>query len=381
MVARILEERGSTVGLACTDGVYLGRTQVNTGVYSGVSGALQVLLDSRAQVGVLEVSRGTLIERGLGYDWATAGACTKVQAEHLGLNGVETVDDMARVKGLVVERASEVAVVNAQDPRCMQMLSRTRALRHILVSADPCASALQDPLSAGTMAVVLEGPEDAAEIRIWEQSGKHSLLRIDEIPAAWGGAAAHNVENAKFAVAISAGMGIPVEPIRRALRGFQSSPDDSPNRLNIYTKLPFTVVLDRAGTTPGYEALCDFVDRLAPAGRKILGFFGTGDRRDQDLRATAARVAASFDRFVCFDGANLRGRRPMEVPNLMKSVLLANGVADEDVILCPGKQDAVQRILADAKSRDFVVIASGSGFQEVLGWLEEASSAASSAAT
>jgi len=222
------------------------------------------------------------------------------------------------------------------------------------------------------MAVVWEGVEEAAEVCIWDQADKRTLMRVDEIPATWGGRAAHNVENALFAVGISVGMGIPFETIRRGLRGFQSSPDDSPNRINAYTKLPFPVILDRAGTTPGYEALCDFVDRLATRGRKFLVFFGTGDRRDQDLRAAAARVAESFDRFVCFDGANLRGRRPMEVPELMKAVLLEHGVPGEDIVLCPEKRQAVQHILESAKAPDVVVIASGAGFEDVLGWLDQA---------
>ncbi|TVQ85273.1 MAG: hypothetical protein EA400_16120 [Chromatiaceae bacterium] len=371
MVGRILEETGRTVGLACTDGVYVGRILVKAGIFSGISGALQVLSDSRVQVAVLEVSRGTLIEKGLGYEWATAAACTKVQPEHLGLNGVETLSDMARVKGLVIERASAVAVVNAQDPLCMQMLGRARADRIALVSADPHADALQQPLDAGRLAVVLEVVAEQAQIRLWDQAGKHSLIRVDEIPTAWGGAAAHNVENAMFAVAISAGLGVPHEAIRRGLRGFQSSPEDSPNRLNSYHRLPFAVILDRAGTTPGYQALADFVDRLAPAGRKLVGFFGTGDRRDQDLRAVAARLANSFDYFVCFDGS-IRGRRPMEVPELMRATLLENGVADADIVLCTDLQEAVQCLLASAKPGEFVVITSGTGLREVLGWLDQA---------
>ncbi len=375
MLGRICEAAGHTVGLACTDGVYVGGTQLTDGVRSGVSGALQVLTDPSVQVAVLEVSRGTLIEKGLGYDWSTAGACTKVQAEHLGLNGVETLSDMARFKGLVVERAAGTAVVNAQDHHCMQMLNRAPANRKGLVSTDPHAPALNQRLSSGNFAVVLEENDNGGQIDIWEKSGKYTLMSVDEIPAAWRGAAAHNVENAMFAAALSLGINIPVDAVRRGLASFRSSPQDAPNRLNRYESLPFTVLLDRAGTTPAYAALCDFVDRVAPTGRKILAFFGTGDRRDQDLRAAAVRVAASFDHFVCFDSANLRGRRPMEVPELFQATLSENDILDEDIVLCPDKREAVKYILTIASPGDFVVIATGAGLHEVLRYLDQAAHA------
>jgi cyanophycin synthetase len=371
MVARILDVAGYRVGLACSDGVYIGRDLINRGVFSGISGALQVFSDPRVEVAVLEVSRGTLVQRGMGFDECTVGACTKVQADHIGLEGIESVAAMARLKRVVVEQATEFAVLNAEDPGSLSILPHAGAKKTCLVSTDPTSEALMSHIAAGGMAVVLETVGNAPCIIHREGALQETVIAVGDMPSAWGGAARHNIQNALFATAMSLGLGVGVEDIRRALRGFESSPTDSPNRINRYDKLPFDVILDRAGTVPGFQTLCDFVDRIPAHGRRVLAFYGHGDRRDEDLRAMAQRVARSFDRFICFEAAKLRGRQPGEVPTFLASVLAAEGVPAESIFVCPGKQEGVQRALALAEAGDLVVIASGGRVEEVFRWLDE----------
>jgi len=369
MVARILQETGHAAGLACSDGVYVNGELVKAGVFSGISGALQVLTDPRVEAAVLEVSRGTLAQRGLGVDRTTVSACTKVEADHLGLEGIHTLADMARLKRVVVEQATELAVLNAEDPHCLAMRPHIRARRTCLVSTDPALKPLIAHANAGGLAVVLAAVSEAPRIELWEGDQREPLLRADEIPAAWGGAARHNIQNALFASAIALGMGATRETIRRALRGFASSLADSPGRINSYDKLPFRVIIDSAGTTPGYRALCDFVDRIPAEGHRVLVFHGMGDRRDQDLRASAQRVARSFDRFICFD-TDLRGRRPGEVPELFRGVLFDEGVNPERVAVCLDRQEAILRAVGQAESGDLVVIASGN-VRQLVSWLDD----------
>lgn len=375
MVARVLQEAGYSVGLACSDGVYMGRELVNPGVFSGISGALQVFADPRSEMAVLEVSRGTLVQKGLGFSRATVGACIKVEEDHLGLEGIHTVAEMARLKRVVVEHATELAVLNAEDPNCLAMIPHAGARTICLISTDPTQRDLLAHTSAGGLAVVLEGPAEAPLIRLWRASGRETVLGAHEIPAAWDGAARHNIQNALFATGIALGMGAELDPIRRALRGFKASLADSPGRINRYDGLPFDVIIDKSGTTPGYRTLCEFVDRLPIKGKRILAFHGVGDRRDQDLCDIARRVARSFDWFIAYEGGYLRGRQPGEVPELFREVLVGQGVRPSRVLVCTEKKEAVVRALSIAEAADLVVIGTAMGFGEVFRWLDDYASA------
>lgn len=370
MVARILEVGGYQVGLACTDGVYVGRELIARGTFSGISGALRLFSDSRVKVAVLETSRGTLVKRGLGFDHPNVGACTKVEADHIGLDGIESLDDMARLKRVVVERATEMAVLNAEDPLCLAMLPYITAKRTALVSTDPDCPAVLSHIAAGGVAVVLDSSGNVPSISRWEGAHQDLLMPINEIPATWSGAARHNVQNALFATAIAMGLGVGPADIRQGLASFHAS--DSPKRVNLYDKLPFQVILDQAATVPGYRALCDFTDQLPVEGHRVLVFYGIGDRRDQDLRDIGQRVSRSFDTFICFDPAHYRrGRQDGEIPSLLSSALLEEGVQGQQISVCGEAQEGVKRALSTAAAGDLVVIVVPGSVEDVIGWLDQ----------
>ena len=321
MAARILAAAGHTVGLACSDGVYVGSNRITCSTSSGISGALHLFTNRQVEMAVLEVSRGTLVKRGLGYDWADVGVCTNVTADHIGLEGIETVAEMADLKGVVITQASKFAIVNADCPLCLAMLKTSRARQHCWVTRRSRSDALESHLATGGLAIVLEEDKDDSVITLRKGTLRERLISIGEIPATWGGAAQHNVQNAMFAAAIGIGMGAEPSSIKSGLAGFESSLADSPGRINCYDRLPFTVIVDACATAPSSWALCDFVDRLPNHPVRIIAFHGLGDRRDDDLQAMAKRMSKSFDHFFCYDFAPLRGRHPGEVPNLLANAL------------------------------------------------------------
>lgn len=372
MAARIFETAGYTTGLACSDGVYIGGDLINPGVFSGISGALQVFKDPRVELAVLEVSRGTLTRKGLGFDQATVGTCTNVDADHIGLDGIETVAAMARLKRVVVQRATKLAIVNAKDPLCLEMLPHTNAKRTCLVSTDAAREEVISNLAAGGLAVVLGAGAQGPLIEVRDGSVTKPVIPVSDIPATWDGAALHNIENAMFATAIAVGLGVEPDVIRRALASFEASLADSPGRINRYEELPFDVIVDKSATAPAYRALCDFVDRLPPHHCRFLVFHGVGDRRDSDLRAIAKRAAQSFDRYVCYDFEELRGRPAGEVPALLESALREQGVTPDRITLCTSKKEAIFQALGAAKAGDLVVIGAGfKAYNKIFDWLDD----------
>ncbi len=372
MVSHILEAAGFRVGLACTDGVYVGRELIKQGTFSGISGALMVFSDRRVDVAVLETSRGTLVRKGLGFDYANVAACTTVEADHIGLEGIESVSQMARLKRVVIERTADLAVVNAENPHCLEMLAHTPAKRTALVAMDPACPALLHHIAAGGGAAVLDVSGGKASIVLWEGSQKVTLMSVGDIPAAWDGMARHNVQNALFAAAICRGLEIAPAAIREGLSSFCSSISDSPKRLNRYDKLPFEIILDQAASAPGYRALCEFIDRLSVQGRRLLVCYGLGDRRDEDLADIGQRITRSFDKFICFEATNYRrGRQEGEVTRLLTRAMLAAGAPGEAIRICEDAFDAVQQALEWADMGDLVVLVVPGSGDKVIGWLDE----------
>ncbi|MBP6733339.1 MAG: hypothetical protein KA142_01365 [Chromatiaceae bacterium] len=370
MAARILAETGYTVGLACSDGVFVGSEAITRNTSSGITGALHLFSDRRVELAVVEISRGTLVQRGLGFDCAEIGVCTNVSADHIGLDGIDSVEAMARVKAVVVERALDFAIVNADCPFSLAMLQNSRAKHRCLVAPTKTRPTLDSHLAAGGLAIVLEGVSGTATITLRSGRNRESLLPVSAIPATWGGAAKHNVENAMFAATVGIAMGADLSTVRRGLSTFEASLHDSPGRINRYDGLPFMVIVDAGATGPGCRALCDFVDRLSRYQRKILVFHGLGDRRDEDLSAMAQRAARSFDLFFCWDFTPLRGRQPGEVPGLLARALESEGVHSERIRVCVGLESAFGQAAAVAGEGDLVVIVSAGWHGEIFRYLE-----------
>jgi UDP-N-acetylmuramyl tripeptide synthase len=371
MAARVLAAGGQRVGLACSDGVYVGTERIREGVYSGIGGALQLFTDQRVEMAILEVSRGGLVKWGLGFDRARVGGCTNVAADHIGLEGIKTVAAMAMLKATILAHTEELAIVNADDPLSLAMLAITPARQHCLISLYPKEDLLAAHLAAGGSAVTLEVEAQGFPIVLHEGTERHGVIRARDIPATWQGLARHNIQNAMFATAIAVGMGIGIAQIRAGLASFAPTLDDSPGRINRYDRLPFRVILNKSSTATSAKALCDLVDRLTGHPRKILAFHGVGDRRDQDLRALARRVAASFDRFICFDFEELRGRQASEVPRLLGQFLAAEGVSDAHIVILQEKRPAIELALITAQAGDLVVIIAAKGFRDIFHWLDE----------
>lgn len=356
MVAHIFKLSGNTVGLATTDGVYINGNLSVKGDLTGPMAAQMILRDPTVDAAVLETARGGLLRRGLGYETCDVGAVLNISADHLGLKGVDTLEDLARVKQIVVEVAKNTAVLNADDELCLKMAAKTRAENVCYVTMNAGHPLVREHVRAGGRAVVLEQGMNGHMITIYDNSAHIPLIWTHLIPATLDGKAMHNVQNALFAAGICYSMGKSLEDIRHGLRTFASSYFQAPGRMNVFDEHPFKVILDYGHNPAAIEAMSKLVDQLEPEGRRICVIALPGDRRNEDIAEAGRIVAGHFDHFICRRDDNPRGRGDDEVPQLMKTALLENGVSEEAITIIPSEVEAVDAALEMAEPGDLLLM-------------------------
>jgi cyanophycin synthetase len=356
MLAHIQKLAGQHVGLTSTDGVYIDGQRTVAGDMTGPVATRMVLSDPSVDVAVLEVARGGLLRAGMGVRHCDVGAVLNVKSDHLGLRGIGTLDQLAQVKRIVVEVARGTAVLNADDPLCLKMADYTQAEHLCYVTMDPTHELVGEHIKAGGRGVVLESGIKGQMITIYDRGAHIPLLWTHLIPATLEGRAIHNVQNAMFAAAMAFSMGLKLEDIRHGLRTFDTTFFQAPGRMNIYDEHPFKVILDYGHNAAAVEAMCDLVERLEVTGRRICVLAAPGDRRDEDIKDIGRIAAGRFERYICRRDDQLRGRKPEEVPNLLRDVLLEHGTPAERILVIPDEQAAVDAALCEAEAGDLVLI-------------------------
>jgi cyanophycin synthetase len=356
MLAHIHKLSGSTVGLATTDGVYIDGQRSVEGDMTGPVAARMVLRDPTVEVAVLETARGGLLRAGMGYRKCDVAACLNVKADHLGLRGIETLEDLAEVKRIPIEVATDTVVLNADDPLCLQMADYATADHVCYATMNPSHDLVREHIRAGGRAVALEQGINGHMITLYDGGAHIPLLWTHLIPATLEGRALFNVQNAMFAAAMAYSQGVKLEDIRHGLRTFDTTFFQVPGRLNIYDEHPFKVILDYAHNPDAVGSISRLVSTLDPKGRKILVISAPGDRRDEDIQAMAKHAAGVFDHYICRRDDSLRGREPDEVPRILREALIENGVGAEKISTTPDEQDAVDAALRMAAAGDLVVV-------------------------
>lgn len=356
MLAHILKTAGHTVGMTSTDGVYIdGRLSVK-GDMTGPASAHIVLRDPTIDMAVLETARGGLLRAGLGYRRCDVSACLNVSSDHLGLKGIETLEQLAELKRIPIEVARNTAVLNADDELCLKMADYTQAEHVCYVTMNPAHALVKEHIRAGGRAVVLEQGIGGDMITLYDNSTHYQLLWTHLIPATMDGKATHNVQNAMFAAALTFSIGKSLEDIRHGLQTFDSTIFQAPGRMNVFDEHPFRVILDYGHNAAAIASISQLVSRLEVGGKRICVLAAPGDRRDEDIRAIADEAAGHYDRYICKADDNRRGRKPDEVPEMLRQQLIDSGVRKRQISVVPGEVDAVQAALDLASRGDLVVI-------------------------
>ena len=356
MLAHVLKMAGHVVGQTSTDAIYIDGNVTIKGDMTGPASARMVLRDPLIDAAVLETARGGIVRSGLGYDYCNVGAVLNVTSDHLGLGGVDTLDELAEVKRLVVEVARDMAVLNADNEHTLKMAAHVSAPRICWVTRNPEHSLVREHIRLGQPALVLEQGLNGDQIVIYDHKNQIPLIWTHLIPATLEGKALHNVENAMFTAAMAYGMGLTLDQIRTGLRTFDNSFFQSPGRMNVYDEHGFRVILDYGHNEAAVGAMVGVVERLQPIGKRIVCVTCPGDRRDEDVQAIARTVAGHFDVYICHSDDNPRGRTIEEIPQMLKAELIACGVAEEAIQIGPGEEQSMQKALDMARQGDLILV-------------------------
>jgi cyanophycin synthetase len=383
MIAHILKLMGRRVGLTSTDGIVVDGRLTKKGDMSGPKSALMVLQNPKVDTAVFEVARGGILREGLGYDRNDVAVVTNVTGDHLGLGGIDSIGQLANVKGVIVEAVprSGTAVLNADDGHVYRM-GRHCAGRVVLFSmstqkGEDGYDRVDGHTSRGNAAFVLQQAPEGELIVLRHGPRTMPLLYTHLIPATFGGKARMNVANALAAAAAAWAAGAHLHDIRQGLRTFSTSFFQAPGRLNLLDVGGIRVVIDYCHNVDGMRQLADFVERMmsdpvSKAGRigpssnghtrtgRAIGVIGIpGDRRDDDQREYGAIAAGAFDEIIVREDKNLRGRAPGEsAGNVVEGVRAARAAGRARAIKAEKvleELSAVRMALRRAATGDLVV--------------------------
>ncbi|MFP6730619.1 MAG: cyanophycin synthetase [Alphaproteobacteria bacterium] len=356
ILAHIMKTSGHKVGMTSTDGVYVDGKLSVKGDMTGPTSAQIVLRDPTVDFAVMETARGGLLRSGLGFQRSDVAACLNVSSDHLGLSGVDTVEELAVVKRVVVESARGTAVLNADDIHCLRMADFADAECICYVTMNPEHALVKEHIQAGGRAVVLEKGMNGDMITIYDKATHIAVLWSHLIPATMEGRALHNVQNAMFAAAMAFSFGVDLDNIRHGLRTFDTSFFQAPGRTNVFDEHPFKVILDYAHNPAAFRAIADLVDRLAVTGRRLAVISVPGNRRDEDVHEATKILAGHFDHYICKADDNRRNRGPDEIPQMLREGFLEQGVDAEAITIIADETEAVEHVLNIAEEGDLVVV-------------------------
>jgi cyanophycin synthetase len=283
-------------------------------------------------------------------------ACLNVSADHLGMGGIDTVEELAVVKRVVVETATDTVVLNADDLNCLRMADFCHATHICYVTMNSDHPLVKEHIRAGGRAVVLEKAMNGDMITVYAKGLHLPVLWSHLIPATLEGKALYNVQNAMFACAMAYAFGLDLDNIRHGLRTFDTSFFQAPGRTNVFDEHPFKVILDYGHNPAAIAAMADLADRLDVKGRRLVVTAMPGDRRDEDIVAAAKELAGHFDQYFIKPDDDRRGRGEMEVPNMLRDVLLEEGEREDQITLVGSEVEAIDMALAAARPGDLLVV-------------------------
>jgi len=355
LTAHLAKSAGKKVGYTTSDGVYIQNQMMMKGDCTGPVSSTFVLKDPTVDFAVLECARGGILKSGLAFRNCDVAVVTNVAADHMGLGGINTLEQMAKVKAVVPETVFPhgYAILNADDDLVYKMREGLDC-NVALFSMDENNPRIKKHCAGGGLATVYEN----GYVTIMKGTWKVRVLPVKNIPVTYEGKAIHNVNNCLPAVlAAYLFRDITIEDIRTGLQTFIPSESLTPGRLNFFHFKNYTMLADFAHNPHGLKLLCDFISKLE-YNTKIGIISGTGDRRDEDIRELGEISAQFFDEIIIRCDKNLRGRTADEIINLLKegiekvnpnlpTITIANENEALEYIYANPKQGALYTIMCD----------------------------------
>ena len=378
LIAHIARTDGRLVGWSNTDGIYIDGVLVEAGDYSGPSGAGRVLAHDAVELAVTETARGGILLKGIGLTRNDVSVVTNVSADHLGMQGIDTIDQLAEVKAVVprITRKDGWAVLNADDPRVFAMHSVIKAQPWVF-SRYPDSPAIRETLSAGGRATTVI---DGWVAVLYPDADADPLIELVDVPMTLAGLSRFNVENTLAAVSAAFAVGISREGVLEGLRTFRSDAEHNPGRMNVFSIGPepdaVTVVVDLAHNEAGLEALLEVMAGVRrQGGRLLLGLGAVGDRQDDLIERLGEIGAMGSDVLaICHKDKYLRGRSVEDLDGLMRAGAERVGVSD--AVSYPTEIDGLAALVDEAEPGDVVGLMCHAEREAVYAWIADAAGTA-----
>ena len=369
LLAHIVRTTGKNVAYSSTDGVYMNEQLVEKGDYSGFGGAARALAQPGVDVAVLETARGGILLRGIGTLHNDVAVVTNVSADHLGLHGIETIDQLAEVKATItrITRPEGWDVLNADDPRVLAM-RRLAGGRAWLTSLDPEHPALRTVLSEGGRGMTVI---DGAMTLLQPGRDPQPIVALEDVPVTLAGLSSHNISNAMCATAAALGIGLPQRAVVRGLKTFVLDEEKNPGRTNLYEVDGRVVVVDYAHNEAGMQGLVETCQGLRAPGAEVwIAACSAGDRTPQIRHAFAYAAARGSDHFVIAQLLKyLRGNTPEAVIAGLKAGAEEAGQTGVPVFV--DEISALRWMLDGSKPRDVVAVTALSQRPEIFALMKE----------
>lgn len=353
LTAHICKTAGYKVGFTTSDGVYIQNQLMMEGDCTGPVSSEFVLKDPTVDFAVLECARGGILKSGLAFSHCDIAVVTNVTSDHLGLGGIDSLEQMARVKSVLTETVFKhgFTILNADDDLVYEMREGLEC-NIALFSMDENNPRIKKHCAKGGIAAVYE----SGYVSILKGTWKIRIEKVTEIPLTFGGRAVHNIMNTLPAVLSSyLFRNIKVEDIKLALQNFIPSPVQTPGRLNMFHFRHFNFLVDFAHNPAGLQLLCDFVSKL-DGFPKVGIISGTGDRRDEDIRELGRISARHFDEIIIRQDKHLRGRTADEIINLLVEGINETKPKEIPVMIIPRETDAIIHAYKNAVPGSLITI-------------------------
>jgi cyanophycin synthetase len=353
LIAYMAMMKGHKVGYTTTDGVYIQNRLLMSGDCTGPSSAEFVLKDPTVDFAVLESARGGLLRAGLGFKNCDIGIVTNVAADHLGLKGIHTIEQLARVKGVVPETVfpNGHAVLNADDDLVYAMKDNVKC-KVALFSLYENNPRIKKHAKLGGLSAILENDY----LTICKGEWKIRVTKVINVPLTFEGKAVFMIQNALAATLAGYIRGFSIEDIKVALESFIPSPAQTPGRLNMFRFKEFDVLIDYAHNAAGLRALKQMVSKM-DGSPKVGMIAGIGDRRPEDNHEIGVVAAEMFDEIIIRQDKNLRGKTELELIEMIHNGI--KSVSDKKpVTIIPSEHDAIIHAFKTATKGSLIVLCS-----------------------
>lgn len=353
LIAHFAKQKGFKVGYTTSDGIYIQNRMLMKGDCTGPGSAEFVLKDPTVNFAVLECARGGLLRAGLGFHNCDIGIVTNVAADHLGLNGIHTIEQLAKVKGIIPESVlpEGYAILNADDELVYDM-RKNLYCQVALFSMDEENPGIKYQQKNGGLSAVYEN----GYITICKGEWKLRIIKAVNVPLTFGGRAAFMIQNVLPAVLTAYIRGFTIDDMKVGLETFIPSPSQTPGRLNLFQFKDFQVLLDYAHNPPGMRALQKFIQNI-DATVKVGVIAGVGDRREEDTNEIGSIAAEMFDEIIIRQDKNLRGRSELDLINMLHEGIKKQDPAKKTTII-PNEKEAATFAIKNAEKGSLIVICS-----------------------